>query len=136
MVDFHYSDFWVDPSKQITPKSWKHLSYDELVDEVYKFTRDSLIKIKEKGIDVDYIQTDGLLKELSISKKIPLASKLGITQNEISKIKHRCFKQKHIVGDKMDFYEKVTKNNLIWIIHTNHKPLICTILSTIQSRNI
>ncbi|MDE7130802.1 MAG: glycosyl hydrolase 53 family protein, partial [Lachnospiraceae bacterium] len=25
LLDFHYSDFWADPSKQIKPKSWKNL---------------------------------------------------------------------------------------------------------------
>jgi len=27
LVDFHYSDFWADPSKQNAPKFWRDLSY-------------------------------------------------------------------------------------------------------------
>ena len=26
MLDFHYSDFWADPAKQVKPKAWKALS--------------------------------------------------------------------------------------------------------------
>lgn len=26
MLDFHYSDFWADLTKQVKPKAWKELS--------------------------------------------------------------------------------------------------------------
>ena len=29
LVNFHYSDFWADPAKQMVPKAWKKLSIDE-----------------------------------------------------------------------------------------------------------
>jgi len=29
LVDFHYSDFWADPSKQMAPKAWAGLSVAE-----------------------------------------------------------------------------------------------------------
>ena len=29
LVDFHYSDFWADPSKQQAPKAWKSMSLEE-----------------------------------------------------------------------------------------------------------
>ena len=66
MVDFHYSDFWADPSKQYLPKAWEKLSYEELVQAVYNFTKESLLKIKANGIDVKLVQigneiTHGLL---------------------------------------------------------------------------
>ena len=56
IVDFHYSDFWVDPSKQFMPKDWKNLSYEELVKEVYNFTKESLLKIKANHINVRMVQ--------------------------------------------------------------------------------
>ena len=31
MLDFHYSDFWADPSRQLLPKDWKEL---KTLDEV------------------------------------------------------------------------------------------------------
>ena len=66
MVDFHYSDFWADPAKQFLPKDWINLSYEDLVQAVYNFTKDSLLKIKANGINVKMVQigneiTHGLL---------------------------------------------------------------------------
>ena len=29
IVDFHYSDFWADPSKQMVPKAWKGMKISE-----------------------------------------------------------------------------------------------------------
>ena len=57
IIDFHYSDFWVDPSKQPLPKAWRNLNFDELVKAIYEFTKNSLISIKNAGFDVDFIQT-------------------------------------------------------------------------------
>lgn len=57
VVDFHYSDFWVDPSKQFCPKAWRNLTFEQVEEEIYRFTKESLTKIKEHGIDVDMIQT-------------------------------------------------------------------------------
>ena len=56
IVDFHYSDHWVDPSKQFLPKAWQKLSFNELVDAVYIFTRDSLKRISEEKIKIDMVQ--------------------------------------------------------------------------------
>ena len=42
MLDFHYSDFWADPGKQIVPKAWQGLSEDGLAEAVYSYTRDVL----------------------------------------------------------------------------------------------
>ena len=30
IVDFHYSDFWADPGKQMVPKAWKGMSIEEI----------------------------------------------------------------------------------------------------------
>lgn len=56
LLDFHYSDFWVDPSRQKLPKSWEGLSYKEVLFALEKYTRDVLIKLKENEIDVAAIQ--------------------------------------------------------------------------------
>ncbi len=66
MLDFHYSDFWCDPGKQTIPKAWRHLGLEELVEKVYSYTRQTLIRIKEHGISVSLIQigneiTNGIL---------------------------------------------------------------------------
>ena len=56
MIDFHYSDFWVDPGKQTLPKAWKDLSIDELKVAIYEYTKQSLLKFKELGIKIPYVQ--------------------------------------------------------------------------------
>lgn len=57
VLDFHYSDFYVDPSRQKIPQAWMHLSsYKEVVDALYKYTYDTLKTIKENNIDLYAIQ--------------------------------------------------------------------------------
>ena len=57
MLDFHYSDFWVDPHRQKLPKAWENLkNYDEAKETLYRFTLDTLKTIKENGIDLYAIQ--------------------------------------------------------------------------------
>ena len=52
ILDFHYSDFWVDPSRQTLPKSYKNLkSFQEIKDALYRFTKDTLQVIKDNDID-------------------------------------------------------------------------------------
>ncbi len=55
-VDFHYSDFWADPSKQFEPKSWVGMSLEEKSDALYSFTKESLEKMLKEGIDISMVQ--------------------------------------------------------------------------------
>lgn len=66
MLDFHYSDFWVDPGKQTLPKSWQGLDRKQLEQKVYDYTREVLLKVAENNIELQYIQvgneiTNGML---------------------------------------------------------------------------
>ena len=66
LLDFHYSDFWVDPSKQKLPKAWVGKTYKEVVQLVEEYTRDVLLKAKENDIDIAAVQvgneiTNGML---------------------------------------------------------------------------
>ena len=36
LADFHYSDFWADPSKQMVPRAWKGMEIDEKEAAVYE----------------------------------------------------------------------------------------------------
>ncbi|MCH5248695.1 MAG: glycosyl hydrolase 53 family protein [Lachnospiraceae bacterium] len=56
LIDFHYSDFWADPSKQDAPKAWEDYSIDEKVTAVKKFTLDSLNELRAAGVDVGMVQ--------------------------------------------------------------------------------
>ncbi|MGN8644751.1 glycosyl hydrolase 53 family protein [Gracilibacillus sp. HCP3S3_G5_1] len=55
-IDFHYSDSWADPGKQIKPKAWKDLPFDELVEAVYDFTYEVTADHVAAGVTPYYIQ--------------------------------------------------------------------------------
>ena len=56
LVDFHYSDFWADPGKQMVPKAWKDLDIDAKAEALEAYTRESLQKLKDAGVRVAMIQ--------------------------------------------------------------------------------
>ncbi|WP_276813578.1 glycosyl hydrolase 53 family protein [Desulfurococcus amylolyticus] len=56
LIDFHYSDWWADPSKQYKPKAWANLSFNELVSAVYNWTRDALLYMKNNNALPDMVQ--------------------------------------------------------------------------------
>ena len=58
LVDFHYSDFWADPSKQQAPKVWKSFAGDptKTAQAVYDYTTKSLTQFKQAGVDVGMVQ--------------------------------------------------------------------------------
>ena len=35
MIDFHYSDFWADPAKQMCPKAWKNMDMTAKTQAIY-----------------------------------------------------------------------------------------------------
>lgn len=56
LVNFHYSDFWADPAKQMVPKAWENLSFDKKTDAIYEYTKDSLEKLQNAGISIGMVQ--------------------------------------------------------------------------------
>ncbi len=56
LVDFHYSDFWADPSKQMVPKAWAGMAIEEKAEALYAYTLDSLKTLREAGADVGMVQ--------------------------------------------------------------------------------
>ena len=56
LVNFHYSDFWADPGKQMAPKAWKGMEIEEKAQALYAYTRDSLKKLKQAGVAVGMVQ--------------------------------------------------------------------------------
>ena len=57
VVDFHYSDFWADPAKQMAPKAWKGMSSTDKAKAAGTFTHDTLEEMKAAGVDVAMVQT-------------------------------------------------------------------------------
>ena len=56
IVDFHYSDFWADPGKQMAPKAWVGMTLEEKCDALRSYTRDSLKKLTGAGVLVGMVQ--------------------------------------------------------------------------------
>ena len=56
LVNFHYSDFWADPSKQMVPKAWCGMNIDEKSDALYQYTKECLEKLVAAGIDIGMVQ--------------------------------------------------------------------------------
>ena len=52
LVNFHYSDFWADPAKQMAPKAWATMDYFEKEKAIYDYTMESLKLIKKAGADI------------------------------------------------------------------------------------
>lgn len=56
LIDFHYSDFWADPSKQQEPKAWKGLSAKKKAPLVKEWTAECLTRLRDAGVDVAMVQ--------------------------------------------------------------------------------
>ncbi|MCD8365883.1 MAG: glycosyl hydrolase 53 family protein [Clostridiales bacterium] len=56
LIDFHYSDFWADPGRQLAPKAWTEMDIDEKVDALYDYTCDSLEYLLDAGVNVGMVQ--------------------------------------------------------------------------------
>lgn len=46
MLDIHYSDTWADPGHQSMPAAWKNLSFTDLEDSVYQYTKMVLTRMQ------------------------------------------------------------------------------------------
>lgn len=56
LLDFHYSDNWADPGKQIMPQAWQTYSYGEVCEALYSHTREVLLALAEQGTLPDMVQ--------------------------------------------------------------------------------
>jgi arabinogalactan endo-1,4-beta-galactosidase len=57
LLDFHYSDTWADPSKQIIPAAWADITdVDTLAQAMYDDTFDTLMNLDQAGLMPDMVQ--------------------------------------------------------------------------------
>lgn len=56
MIDFHYSDSWADPSKQIKPAAWTNHDFTQLQKDVYDHTYDVILALKNAGVIPEWVQ--------------------------------------------------------------------------------
>lgn len=56
LVNFHYSDFWADPAKQMIPKAWKGMTIEQKCEALYTYTKESLLALTDAGVEIGMVQ--------------------------------------------------------------------------------
>ena len=56
MIDFHYSDWWADTSKQNIPAAWEDYDATQMAQAVSDHTTSVLKKLKNASVDVKWVQ--------------------------------------------------------------------------------
>ncbi|CAN7536361.1 glycosyl hydrolase 53 family protein [Paenibacillus sp. LjRoot56] len=56
LLDFHYSDFWADPSKQTKPAAWEGLNSVQLQQALYTYTADVIQGLTDEGVMPEMVQ--------------------------------------------------------------------------------
>lgn len=56
LLDFHYSDFWVDPGKQNVPKAWANMTFEQMNTALYSYTKNVLTEMKQQNAYPDMVQ--------------------------------------------------------------------------------
>ena len=56
MIDFHYSDFFADPSRQNIPVEWADYDLEQMKQAVANHTTDLLSALKAEGVSPEWIQ--------------------------------------------------------------------------------
>lgn len=72
LLDFHYSDYWADPSKQLIPESWlDNTTQAEMTADIASYTKEVLQALADENAAPDMIQigneiSSGILKHKAI----------------------------------------------------------------------
>ncbi len=90
LVDFHYSDFWADPSKQKAPKAWAGMDVFEKMEVLYDYTLDCMKQFKAAGVDVGMVQlgnetNNGMAGEKRFDYYVALVNEGGRAVKEVYK---------------------------------------------------
>lgn len=84
MLDFHYSDYWTDPGKQVIPHSWQDLTTaDKIAAKISEYTEKVLQKMKDENVLPEYVQVgneidSGILMHTKYdSKAVPASEEIS-----------------------------------------------------------
>jgi arabinogalactan endo-1,4-beta-galactosidase len=73
LLDFHYSDTWADPAKQIIPAAWAHIQdLETLQQALYGYTRGVLTQLDQHGLMPEFVQVGN-----EINSEMLLTSAVG-----------------------------------------------------------
>lgn len=56
LLDIHYSDTWADPAHQTKPAAWQSLTYMQLLDSVYRYTNNVILRFRNAGVIPEAVQ--------------------------------------------------------------------------------
>ncbi len=81
MIDFHYSDSWADPSKQVKAAAWNGHTITQLQSDVYNYTYKFMEDLKLAGVKAKWVQigneiNPGMMLPEGSSNDMPALSKL------------------------------------------------------------
>ena len=130
LVDFHYSDFWADPSKQQAPKAWEGMGLFAKQEAIYNFTLESMQKLKNANIDVGMVQlgnetNNGMAGEKRFDYFVSLINEAG---KAVKKVYKNALLAVHFANpekaDTYDFYaEQLAKNEANYdVFGTSYYP--------------
>ena len=71
LIDFHYSDFWADPNKQMVPAAWDNKSLEDMQTLIAEFTTESLNKLLKEKVNVQMVQIGNETNAGMMDEKIP-----------------------------------------------------------------
>ena len=90
LVDFHYSDFWADPAKQMAPKAWEDMWPDEKAEAMYTFTKTSLQKLVDANVTVGMVQIGNETNGGKIAGEVAWSSSLKLMKRASQAIREVC----------------------------------------------
>lgn len=123
LIDYHYSDFWTDPSKQMCPKAWANMDIEEKSVALYEYTKESLGRILESGVNVTMVQlgneiTTGMAGETDWKKITMLLNSGSRAVRELSETYNReiqiavHFTNPEKEGTYINYAETLKNNNV------------------------
>ena len=130
LVDFHYSDFWADPSKQKAPKAWEGMDLFEKQEALYDYTLDCMKQFKAAKVNVGMVQignetTNGMAGETRFDY---FASLVNEGAKAVRKIYNKALIAVHFTNpekaDRYEYYaEQLAKNEVKYdVFGTSYYP--------------
>ncbi|THF79044.1 arabinogalactan endo-1,4-beta-galactosidase [Cohnella fermenti] len=109
LINFHLSDWWTDPAKQIKPKAWVGLSFSSLKTTLYNYMKNTLDDFADEGIIPDMIQ---------VGNEIPTGilhtdGKVGDGNDDFSDLAE-------LLGSAIDGVRDSAASNAKIILHLDH----------------
>ena len=81
LLDFHYSDSWADPGKQIIPQAWAEITdINVLGDSLYNYTFNTLDQLFSANLLPDFVQVGNEINS-EILKSAPASGSINWSRN-------------------------------------------------------